>query len=229
MGPPKRSLRMVGAAETLTQSPPSVSGRELTPQAGTADRSWGKGAGQSSRPRQGRGHRPQESRPLRTDRALFRQKRRRWRTLQVPHEESGILFLQESREDDLEGQELERVSGRQKTEAKREQNEEGLGEEKGGCGGPAAVALPPNWRQRALLLQFPAAPWMRPLVFSVRLQTYTPPQPRVSGRHEDEFLECFQANGVQTTDHVRTAEPLHSLTDGSHFRERVLHVLTATC
>ncbi|XP_043313040.1 uncharacterized protein LOC122684263 [Cervus elaphus] len=35
--------------------------------------------------------------------------------------------------------------------------------------------------QRALLLEFPAAPWMRPLVFSVSLQTYTPPQPRVSG------------------------------------------------
>lgn len=33
---------------------------------------------------------------------------------------SGILFLQESREGDLEGQELERVSGHQKTEAKRE-------------------------------------------------------------------------------------------------------------
>lgn len=44
------------------------------------------GKGRSSWPRQGRGHRPQESRPLRTDRALFRQKRRHWQTLQVPHE-----------------------------------------------------------------------------------------------------------------------------------------------
>lgn len=67
--------------------PPQCLGAGADPQAGTAARSWGKGAGQSSWPRQGRGHRPQDSRPLGTDGALFRQKRRRWRTLQVPQEE----------------------------------------------------------------------------------------------------------------------------------------------
>ena len=32
-------------------------------------------------------------------------------------------------------------------------------------------------RRRALVLEFPAVPWLC-LVFSVRLQTYVPPQPR---------------------------------------------------